>query len=337
MKNTLAKIGWNTALNAGLIRGFGFKRSPHIPLLGVGVRNRNFGNRVVTTRARRSNRRFRRKSGVEINHADGGFKKIMNTGRVDQIGINKYYTMAVRKIANEWKYIIRTSNIEYFTELDITNVMNSSNEFKQKLQGSSQYLVKNVLVSLNYSRIPEAGESFCKLLFNVKMDKIITEDPLIERSTMALDMSRNGTKNFNFTINRRNTDVLNTGWQDSHYLWSGNCELQVNQQGKITVNDPNNDKLEINLGVIKITITVLVRLQDSTNSMPTKKVKLEQLQEELFTLKAMVKKLEKEKEEILEEKEVDEDEEEIEKWKNLSNTTDKGEKDGTVDISPSQQ
>lgn len=297
MKNVLLELG-RQALSGSILNlstrrstnaiprvGFGYPRG-YLDF-GVGVNTRN---RVVPVNRNRRIPRKMKNQGLEINKAEGGFKNIINTGIVDTIGINKYYELAVKKINNEWEYVIK-DGLYTNDNIDLTDTMNQSEEFINKMKNSSQFLVKNFLISTDYTRIPSAGDNLPKLLLFALMDKIQVEDPKVEPNVMKIDMSRNGVKNFNFVINRRNTNVLNTGWQDSHYIWNGNCKLYVDKQGPIHITDDTGELAFVALGVMKVTITVLFRLQDSTNAAPSKLMTQKELNDKILKLEEENKKL----------------------------------------------
>jgi hypothetical protein len=285
----------NTAMFGSLAPGF--QRS------GIMSSLRNQRRRPGIWQRRRRPGKWPKNNGIEINKAEGGFKNIVNSGIVDTVGINRYYEIIVKKYNNEWSYQIK-DNLYSNDNIDITDILNQSDEFKNKLMNSSQYWVKNVMCSFDYTRIPSAGDNLPKLLMFPTMDKISVEDPKIETNVMKLDMSHNGVKNFNFIINNKNTNVLNTGWQDSHYIWNGNCKLNVESQGTINITDESETLQVVVLGVLKITITVLVRLQDSTNQQPRKLMKKEELQGEIEKLNKRLETLEINKNDQGEEKAV---------------------------------
>lgn len=268
--------------------------------LRVNVRNRNRTGVQQRTRRRRRNNYWN--SGIEINKAEGGFKNITNTGRIIRTGINTYLTLIGNKwdaVGNKWQYMFKRNDSVPSHMIDVTEYLNSSTEFLDFLKRVSQYKVLGVNVMLQNSRVPKAGEVPSRLLFYASTDKIQVDNPKVDRNVMRLNMNTVGTKNFNFKLNKGNTNDLNLGWQDSSEYYNGAIQLRVSSEDDSYFDD---EETNIMIGTVKVTITVLGRLQDSNNyNAPSQKMKIE---EEIKKLKERLEHIEMQEEEKEEEKEV---------------------------------
>jgi hypothetical protein len=96
-------------------------------------------------------------------------------------------------------------------------------------------------------------------------------------------MNALGTKNFNFNINTQNMPKDFVGWQEAENLYSGTIYLHLDSQD---LNYLNTDETTMILGTVKITFSILTRIQDYMKVRePTKKKTIE---EEINDLKALV-------------------------------------------------
>jgi hypothetical protein len=251
--------------------------------ISVGNRMRRTGRNVV---ARLRKRRLPRnkKGGLELNKADGGFKNIVNTGSISTFGVNVYGRIyASQGQGGIWGYKLATEKSNYSLQdvISLTELLNDSNEFKNKLKLSSQYKVVNVLMSFDYTRVPSAKDVLPRLLLYPTMDKIDIQDPRREKNVMNISMSKMGVKNFNFNINKRNTKIENLTWQDAIHLWNGTLLLNIDQQDDVKI-DVDEGVYSVNLGTFKITFTIKIRSQDVMKSdAPTRKINLEEEVKEL--------------------------------------------------------
>jgi hypothetical protein len=198
---------------------------------GYNVRD-NLRNRTNTrtrfTRRNQDNRRFRN-GGMEINKAEGGFKRINNSGIVKSMGINFYGDLnLIRQNAanNTWEY--------YFGVIPLLNVaekLNEDQEFINAVKNSSQYKVMGVSLMLQNNRIPQTGDVYSRLLLSATTDKVSVNDLTKDNNVMKLNMSTLGTKNFNFRFNIANTNPENLAWQSSENLWNGTAQVRIQGEG----------------------------------------------------------------------------------------------------------
>jgi hypothetical protein len=256
------------------------------------IRNRQ-GTRAIT-RVQQSNRRRRRwnkgSEGIEVNKAEGGFKSITIPYRTQGIGINTFARLMIVKIGDDWVYRLAPENENYaqYQSYNLTEMLNWSSEFTDRLKSSSQYLVQGVRISISNDRVPEAKDRLSKLLLSINTSKVQVQDARIQNNVMRLNMNQMGTKNFNFNINATNMNKDFVGWQEAESLYNGNIYLHLDAQDTNHINDET--ETSIILGTVKITFSILTRIQDYTKVRePTKKLtneqKLEQLEKELHSMK----------------------------------------------------
>lgn len=294
MKNILGQLALSALSTASSLG-----RIPPLPSLGryrnTGVRIRNRqGTRAsqVTMTRRRRQRRRNNNQGIEINRAEGGFKNITIPYRTQGIGINMYARLLLIKIGDDWVYRFAPENENYagYPSYNLTQMLNWSTEFTDRLKSSSQYLVQGVRISLSYDRIPEAKDRLSRLLLSINTSKVQVQDPKVQNNVMRLNMNTTGTKNFNFNINNSNMAKDFTGWQEAESLYRGNIYLHLDSQDSNTVNDQT--ETTIILGSIKVTFSILTRIQDYVKLQePLKKLtneeKIEQLEAEIMNLKML--------------------------------------------------
>jgi hypothetical protein len=269
------------------------------PKLGMRVATRT-GNTLTRTQ-RRNMRRRRKRAGLEINKAEGGFKQITIPYRTQGIGINTYARLVVTKIGNDWQYGIQpeTENYATYNEYNIMIMLNNSSEFKDRLRTTSQYKVLGVRICIMNNRIPESKDRLSKLLAYVNTTKVGVIDPKTQNNVMELNMNTIGTKNFNFNLNNSNIGKDYTGWFDGEDLYTGNVYLHVAGQDINYLNE--NNETQVILGTVKITFSVLTRIQDKLrNQEPTKKKsneeKIKELEDKIKEIKLEDKKVQQDEE-----------------------------------------
>jgi hypothetical protein len=274
------------------------RKIPPLPLnsrnlnYGVGIKNINRqGTRAIQGRRRRRRNRNKGSQGIEVNKAEGGFKSITIPYRTQGIGINVFARLEIVKIGDDWVYKLAPENENYaqYSAYNLTNMLNWSTEFTDRLKSSSQYLVRGVRISISYDRIPEAKDRLSKLLLSIHTNKVQVQDPRIQNNVMRINMNQPGTKNFNFNINATNMNKDNIGWIEAETLYNGNIYLHLDAQDTNHMNEA--DETTVILGTVKITFSVLTRIQDYLKVRePTKKLTNEEIIDEL---KEKIAKLEK--------------------------------------------
>lgn len=288
----LSSLGLLTAASSRKFRPpLGMLRIPRT--FGTTVSLRSQGQARVVNQRRRRPRRTKGIQGLEINRAEGGFKSIIQQGTVQMRGINLYGRLIVNKIGDNWVYEFAPewNNYAGTVQLDVTQGLNQSEEFKNLCQHASQYKVIGCRFTLDYSRIPEAKDRLSRLLLSVSTDKIKVEQPKLESNVMNLSMTQPGVKNFNFNLNVRNMDPLNLAWQNAQYLYAGNLDLYVNGQDLNEINDDSETTWI--LGTWKLTIGVLFRFQDyeKINQPFRTKPTIESLERKIDELKSETSKI----------------------------------------------
>jgi hypothetical protein len=271
------KPNFNSIINNAIIRAvFGRKGYP-VPLNtgnripGTAIANRNTNKtRVSQAGERRGNRRtFGRP--LEINRAEGGFKSVVTRGRLVPIVINTYGRLTYYHQGNNvFQPLFQLESDNYTSSSDNINVsseMNISDEFTENRKRSEEYRVTNVCLSIDYNRVPQAGDRVSKLLLTTvcdKLDQTLQTEMKKENNVMMLSMSANGVKNYNTKLDVRTTEVANLNWQNSNYTWPGVWKIRMSQQD-ITTLTRLNDEAYIVLGTWKLSIRVLFRLTDLQN------------------------------------------------------------------------
>jgi hypothetical protein len=213
------------------------------------------------TAARRRIRTNRRRRGVEINQAEGGYKQVYINNRVQQQTVEMYKTIQADRNAN---YVFEGNSP---LTLDVSAMLNDTDEFLELRRTSLQFKVVFISFSFNYNRIPISNEKFSKMPMTPETDMVLqNNDPKINKNTMVWDMTKNGTKNYAFRINTRNTEKENQEWQIAESFWNAILKLHISSQG---LNELEAEPLYRNLGELKISISVLYVKADETQAQRT--------------------------------------------------------------------
>jgi hypothetical protein len=256
---------------------------------GYNVRQslKNPSNTRTRFQRRNQNDRRYRNNGVEINRAEGGFKRINNSGIIKSMGINFYGDLnLIRQNAtnNTWEY--------YFGVIPIINVtekLNEDEEFINAVKNSSQYKIMGVSLMLQNNRIPQAGDLYSRMLLSATTDKVSVNDLTKDNNVMKLNMSTLGTKNFNFRFNIANTTPEHLAWQSSESLWEGVAQIRIQGESLSNLAGGSDLPVTVKIGSFKVTVHILLRTQDTTNSVsPTKQINVK---EEIEKLKRKMNKL----------------------------------------------
>jgi hypothetical protein len=252
-------------------------------------RRRRIRRKTGTRTGARGRRRNNKSQGLEINRADGGYKKITIPWKQLTIGINCFGRLEAVKTSEVWKYYFSLENDNYLTphkDFNLVTLLNYSSEFSDRLKTSSQYKIRGINISIKNLRVPKGGEMMPDLLMYITTDKVYVNEPKIQSNVMKLNMNALGTKNFNFWLNSENMKKEDTAWQDSTYLYEPIIQLHV---GEVDVGKLDEAADIVTIGTMKITFTVQTRIQDyMKQSEPVKKIKLE---EQISELQSQVEKL----------------------------------------------
>jgi hypothetical protein len=251
----------NTLRNlSNLVGGFGTlpRRALNFAQLGRSVYN-------MITSTRRKPRRFYNNNGIEINKAEGGWKSPSYNGKIIGQTINMKFLL-VGNYHQDFAYYIGSDSYDLTQDFDITSKLNDNDEFLQLRKQALQYKVQNICVSINYCRIPKAGERWNKLMITPETDLIEQDDPLLNKNTMQLDMSKNGTKNYNFRITKRNTEYDNSGWIIGQAQFSGIVKLHLSQLDT-NVGDPDASSFDKSvLGTVQVSARIVYIHKDINQS-----------------------------------------------------------------------
>jgi hypothetical protein len=266
----------NVVIPYAMMRGI-FNRGARLPITrgiglnyGVPTSTRNVyrsraGNLLTSNRRRRGN--GKRGGGLEINKSEGGFKSVAARTYIRPISVNIY-----GRLIYEWDESLSgfkpkfTLQREYFSgsteKINVDNELNHAQEFLDWRKASLQYMVKSVSMSIDYYRVPKAGERVPKLFLWTNTDRVTVINPQYEPNVMVLDMSSLGVKNYNTRVSRATTTPDQVGWQLSSDDWLGKWEIHISAQDLAQL-DRTNFETQYTLGTFKVSILVLFRLQDS--------------------------------------------------------------------------
>jgi hypothetical protein len=222
---------------------------------------RNIGNYITGSRKQRI-RRNKRNNGIEINKAIGGTKQVFNNSRIQTQTIEMYNDIILPD--PDYVYLFRNLNTKDF---DISTTLNENPEFLNLRQRCLQYKVIKISISFNYNRVPGNNDKFSKMIVTPETDLVLpVENPKINRNSMVWDMTTNGTKNYNFWINNRNTEKINQEWQIGSSQWSGICKIHLSSQGDNYIHPIPNQSSMFILGEMKISVLIRYVQNDSNEN-----------------------------------------------------------------------
>lgn len=260
----------------------------------IGVRNRN---KKLVNRIKKKTT-TERNGGIEINKAEGGYKKITLPLKEQGVGINLHGSLLLVKIGDDWYYRIGMASNNYAAEpyIEIKNYLNSSAEFTNKLATTSQYRIRGINCCIRYQRMPNGGDKLGTLLMYVNTKKVEVGNPKIQKNVMRLNMNTTGTKNYNVRLNNTNMEKEDVQWTSSRELYEGTIRLHVDKMSKIKINEVAEQETTIDLGEIEINVDVVVRYTDVDNFVqPTKKFNatelIEKQGEDIKKLQRMLQQL----------------------------------------------
>jgi hypothetical protein len=248
--NNNNKLGQLSRIIAG-IPGSLPMRAVNFAQLGRTIYQSLTGNRRVNKR----NPKFQ----IEVNKAVGGNKSVSNTGKIIEQTVNFYSSIVVGN--NQYYFNVANQPVR---ALNIQQLLNNDDEFLTLRKKALEYKIKSISVSFNYCYIAQQGFKVPKIVLTPETDTVLqVEDPLKNRNTMTWDMTIQGTKNFNFYLNKRNTEESNLEWQNSAAQWSAIAILHLSEVSSVEMES------NINLGDVKISVQVLYKPVD-TQVVPNK-------------------------------------------------------------------
>lgn len=274
---------------------------------GFAVPMSKWGNRIKGTTqgtVRRDQRRGRKKNAsarpMEINKAEGGFKPVTTRRRLVSVTINSFGRLTYFQVTgNEFRPEFEKESDNFTTHsqlLDVTDELNGSAEFMDNRERSENYKVLSVALTIDYNRIPQAGDRVSKLMLATETDRVQAKSQLEmkrENNTMWLAMASNGIKNYNTRVAITNTKPENLTWQNSQYTWPANWSIRVADADKTTLTRMN-DETSFTLASWKLSVQVVFRLTDVASSVTMKKApslttalqRIEELEQKIDELEA---------------------------------------------------
>jgi len=271
--------------NKGYINGYNKACSTIKAGYGYGLFNMRYNNTNNNRRVLRVNRnrvitrnaapaRFYnnpRRNGIEINRAEGGFKRMLPNRKTVQIAINRYFNLeAVKQSDNSYIYGFNAPFTSFSVRKNLTAFIDNE-EFNDYLAISDQYKVFGINVNIDINRIPQAGDVLPKLLLYYDTDNYVTEYPLTASNVMHLSVTQTGNKNYNVRFNKANINKDYIGWRNSQDAYNTKIELCATSASQAFISG-NPDY--VRLGTIKVTYNVKFRLRDRKLNV-TKKDKVE--------------------------------------------------------------
>lgn len=236
--------------------------------------------------ARYMQRRRRKRNNIltngklEVNKAVGGYKSLANNGRIQEQTIDMYVSI----YANQAEYSQYSFTQSYDRNYNIQAKLNDNEEFLKLRSRCIQYKIKQVSLSFNYCRVPASKEIFSKMILTPESDQVLeVVDPKLNRNSMTWDMTQNGTKNYQFRINKRNTNEDNVEWQSADSQWSGVLIIHISEQGENRILE-GEQAIDYYLGTMKVSVNVIYVQNDSTNVVKRKEIDTSQAVKLLTTL-----------------------------------------------------
>jgi hypothetical protein len=233
--------------------------------------NNNTRNRPYLTMKQRYNRTHNKTNAMRrINNRNnnnrkqnvkdvGGYKQVYYNGPIATQTIEMYKTIGVS--GDPKTYVFDREG----QTLDISALLNDTNEFLELRRRSLQFKVLEIDISFNYNRHPNAGDKFPKMLVTPETDMVIqNSDPKVNKNTMVWDMTTNGNKNYNFRITNRNTEKVNNEWQIAESFWNAICKIHLSDQGNIFLVDMGQISQTWALGEMKISVLVAYTRNDTS-------------------------------------------------------------------------
>jgi len=278
--------------NKGYINGYNKACSQFKAGYGYGLMNMRFNNTRGNNRVLKVNRngiiarnaapaRFKRdyrRNGIEVNRAEGGFKKMLPNRKTVQIAINRYFNLeAVKQSDNSYIYGFNASFTNFGVRKNLTAFIDND-EFNDYLAISDQYKVFGINVNVDINRIPQAGDILPKLLLYYDTDNYVTEYPLTASNVMHLSVTQPGNKNYNVRFNRANINKDYIGWRNSQDAYNTKIELCATSASEAFI--AGNPDF-VRLGTVKVTYNVKFRLRDRKLNVTKKNDKVEKKEKEI--------------------------------------------------------
>jgi hypothetical protein len=291
MKGSINNIA--TQLATLLMKKTASKAKAGMPL---GINGLDWTSNRVTRRGkqRRRQKRYGTTAGIEINKAEGGSKPVVVPAKTASVVVNTYGRLSCiyDQTLNGFRYQLQTASDNYANPrdyIDVTEQLNGAEEFLENRRKAQVYKVKNVSLTIDYNRVPASTETIPKLFLWTNTDLVTVVNPHQENNTMILGMNSNGVKNYNTTVNYRNTRSDNLDWQNSSYNWAGKWEIHCSSQDIVFLSRGNQENYYV-MGTWKLSIQVLFRVTDNIrNVLLTTKPSLPKIEEEINKIKEKLK------------------------------------------------
>jgi hypothetical protein len=248
-------------------------------------RRRGPGTETKTKRRRNAPRSM---AGIEINHADGGWKSATDRDRTIGITVDWYYDLIASRSTTSapFNYECTSAGNAHSTVMNMHVALESKQEFQAWKNISRELKITACGLTIDYNRIPQSGEQFPELMLSLETDKkeVDSQTAQLNKSTMKLDMTKNGKKVYNIRLNKNNSMEDNIDWQSTTTF-----NVPKMQMNFITNKNPVLDvgeQLTVNLGTAHWWVRVLFRVPDAYSSgakyvyMPQTVEKLKELQEQ---------------------------------------------------------
>jgi hypothetical protein len=248
---------------------------------------RRRGPGTQTERKRRKNLP-RSMAGMEINHADGGWKSATDRDRTIGITVDWFYDLIAARTSTSapFNYAYTSAAKVASSQMNMHTALESKQEFQAWKNIARELKITACGVTIDYNRIPQSGEQFPELMLSLETDKkeVDPQTAPLNKSTMKLDMTKNGKKVYNVRLNKINSMEDNIDWQSTTTFNTPKMAMTI-----ITNKNPVLDigeRLTVNLGTAHLWVRVLFRIPDAYSSgakyvyMPQTVEQFKQLQEQ---------------------------------------------------------
>jgi hypothetical protein len=183
--------------------------------------------------------------------------------------------------------------IDYTQGMNIAQTLNYLTEHQNWLAMSYKYKWLGVNISFDYNTPVPVQTTLNKLICNVQTPLTDIENPIINKNSMQLNMSRMGVKNFNFRLNRGNLTTEDLAPLKSTEQIPFSISLNLTSQ----LSNVNKSQEVLRLGTIKLSFVVAYWLRDSNVPLSNNKAfKLVKKPVKVLTTKELKEELKRRKE-----------------------------------------
>jgi hypothetical protein len=256
LTSALIRNSLNSLIPASVTRFFAKRQngfSNVYPVSNVPVASRTLRHRNQRRNFRREKPSFTRR-GMEINRAEGGFKNLNQGGKRLLRSINVFKPFDLSSVG---LYLIDGSQT-----VDLVDYCVTSNEMNFWRQNSYKYKMLGINISVDYNTPVPVQTTLNKLICKITTPMLSGDFPSLNGTSMQLNMSRMGVKNFNFRLNRGNMFLEDLGPFPTSETNLPSVLLTLSSQ----LENSNPTEGLIRLGTVKISYLMAFWLLDRDGS-----------------------------------------------------------------------